>query len=231
MIGFIDSGIGGVYVLKKCIEKCPNNKFVYLADNKNLPFGNKPQKVLQKIAEENTQKLIDMGCETVVFACNTLTAAAIKKCRKLFPKTIFIGIEPAIMLALKDKEKALVLLTEATYKFSRLIRKNKKNKNLLFYPQKNLASDIENGKIKSLDSYFKKENVQGVVLGCTHYNFIKNEIEKYLGKVNFYEASEGVARRLYQFAQNSERKNITFIFTGQNEKEKYLKVLQEKKAR
>ena len=230
MIGFIDSGIGGGYVLKKCLEKCPDNQFVYLADNKNMPFGNKTKTQLQKIAESASKKLIDRGCGIIVFACNTLTASAIKRCRKLFPQTIFIGIEPAILPAARNGGKNLVLLTQATYKFSRLVKKNKKNEHLIFYPQKNLADDIEKGKLKPLENYFKKEDVTGVVLGCTHYNFIKENITSFLGVATFYEASDGVAKRLESFAHGGEEQKIEFIFTGEDETKKYIKILQEKKA-
>ena len=230
MIGFLDSGIGGVYVLKQCLKTCPNNHFVYLADNKNLPFGNKSKTTLQKIAMQDCEKLISCGCNIIVFACNTLTATAINKCRKNFPQIFFIGIEPAIMPALKTGEKILVLLTNATYKFSRLIVKNKKNKNLIFAPQKTLAEDIEKGRIISMQNYIKKEKVEGVVLGCTHYNLVKSQISSFLKTTNFFEASEGVAKRLSKFAPNNESQRIDFLFTAKDETKKYLKILKEKKA-
>lgn len=225
MIGFIDSGIGGLFVLNECLKVCPNNEFIYLADNKNIPFGNKTKQQLKVIAEKNCRLLVEKGCDIIVFACNTLTAAAISHCRKVFPQFFFIGIEPAILPAIKNGGKTLVLLTNATFKFSKLINANLKNNNLVFKPQSILANDIEKNKVKNLACYFAKDNFKNVVLGCTHYNFIRNEISSFLGNVNFFEASTGVASRLKNFAKNNEKQKISFIFTGAEEKERYLKIL------
>lgn len=230
MIGFLDSGIGGVFVLKKFLELYPNNKIIYLADNKNIPFGNKSKKKLIKIAISDCKMLVEKNCDIIVFACNTLTAAAIDACRKIFPNLTFVGIEPAIIPASKTPGKSLVLLTNATFKYSKLIRKHRRDKNLEFSPQKNLAKDIELGRVKNLKKYFKNKNFSSVVLGCTHYNLLKNEISSYLNVNNFFEASVGVARRIGLFANNNEKQKVSFLFTGKNESVKYRCFLKNKKS-
>lgn len=226
MIGIIDSGLGGLFVLNECVKICPNAHYLYFADNKNIPLGNKTKRKLNKLAKINCEKLIAMGCNIIVLACNTLTASSIGFCRKTFPKTIFIGIEPAVKPAIKTCEKALVLTTCATKKHSKLLKRFKNEKKLYFAPQKHLAWQIENNKKITFSNKLLKTKFDGCVLGCTHYNFIKETITKEFGINNFFEASPGVAKQLKRVLINEEEFKLEFIFSGKNETDKYKKMLE-----
>lgn len=226
MVGIIDSGIGGLVVLNKCKNICPELNYIYLADNLNLPYGNKNKRWLIKNAYSLCERLISLSVSVIIFACNTLTASAIKKCRKRFKNITFIGIEPAVKPASESGLKTLVLCTSVTYRASALIKKCKA-KNLTFLHFKNLAYDIEHEKTeKYLDDYFKNVGkYDAVVLGCTHFNYIKNYLAQVTGAKNFFEASDGVAKRLKSLGLNSEKGTVKMLFTGKNCSSKYSKIL------
>ena len=114
-IGIFDSGIGGLSILSEINKMLPNENTIYLADNKNCPYGNKSRKEIIKLSIKNASTLIKMGCKIIVIACNTATTNAIKEIRKSFEIPI-IGIEPAIKPALTNTKtgKIGILATEKT---------------------------------------------------------------------------------------------------------------------
>ena len=92
-IGLFDSGIGGISILDKLKELLPNENFIFLADNKNCPYGYKSKKDIIFLSTKNCEKLIELNCKAIVVACNTATTNAIKKLREVIGIPI-IGIEP-----------------------------------------------------------------------------------------------------------------------------------------
>ena len=94
-IGFFDSGIGGVSILDKLKDLLPNENFIYLADNKNCPYGYRSKKEIISLSTKNCEKLIELNCKVLVVAFNTSTTNAIKKLREVIDLPI-IGIEPGI---------------------------------------------------------------------------------------------------------------------------------------
>ena len=198
----IDSGSGGVNILKECLKVCPNANYLMFCDNKNLPYGNKDAEELIKITFENLiliEKIFKY--DIVVFACNTLTSTCIDACRENFKNVEFVGTEPAIKPALQEFEEKdiVVLATAATIKHNKLIIKHP---NLKCKEMKNLASliDANLDDLSVLEGYLKAEleqlNAKAVVLGCTHYVAVKEIIKKILPDVNIYDSANGVARRL-----------------------------------
>ena len=114
-IGIFDSGIGGISILNKLKKILPNENFIYLADNKNFPYGNKSKKEIFLLSYKNCQKLIEFNCKIIIVACNTSTTNSIKKLRDLISIPL-IGIEPGIKPAIKyTKTKNIgILATEKT---------------------------------------------------------------------------------------------------------------------
>jgi len=217
----IDSGVGGVCVLNECVKILPNVDFLYIADNKNSPFGNKSKKDIDLIFEKIIFKINkETGIIFFVLACNTATATSIKHLRNTFPNFIFIGIEPAIKPCACDNKKTLVLSTFGTYKYSSLVAKYLDNKNMIFAPQKDLAKLIDNNLdnlwniydflYKTLKQY-KKETIKNIVLGCTHYFFIKEQLNKIFPDVVFFESSKGVAKRLKTLLEHNPQINYELI--------------------
>ena len=104
-IGLFDSGIGGISILDKLKELLPNENFIFLADNKNCPYGYKSKKEIIFLSIKNCEKLIELNCKVLVVACNTATTNAIEKLREVIDIPI-IGIEPGInqqLVILKQK--------------------------------------------------------------------------------------------------------------------------------
>jgi len=213
-IGILDSGIGGVTVLKEILKLLPNEKYIYYSDSIHNPYGEKTEKEVFNYVDGIMKFFEDKKCKAVVFACNTATALAIDKIRKKYNNMIIIGIEPAYKMVydyVKNK-KALVMATPATIESERFLNlyHNYDNGNTILLPCLGLANLIENGNDKEINSYLlenlpKDQSVEVVVLGCTHYPLIKDKIEKVLGKVLFFDGGKGVALRLKNLL---EEKNV-----------------------
>jgi glutamate racemase len=195
-IGIFDSGIGGISILNKLFKELKNEKFIYLADNKNCPYGNKSKKIITEISIKNCKELIRHDCKIIIVACNTSTTNSIKLLRKIFNCPI-IGIEPGIKPAiLETKTKKIgVLATEKTLSsdiFLKTQHSNNKEKIKIYeQPGFGLVESLEKGvqeksiifkqKLYQYLYPMKERNIDHLVLGCTHYNFLKDEIKKIIG--------------------------------------------------
>ena len=205
-IGFFDSGIGGVTVLKECIKLNSNFEYIYYSDSANNPYGDKSYDELISIVDKIVVKLINMGCLVIVIACNTASGICVKYLRDKYKDIKFVAIEPAIKLVY-DKgngEGTLIMATRGTIdsdKFHELYDKYGTN-NCYLLSCVGLANLIENDNTLKLKDYLTSNlgqyngKVSSVVLGCTHYPLIKREISDVLGNVTFYDGSVGVAKQL-----------------------------------
>ena len=231
-IGFFDSGIGGVTVLKECIKLNPNFEYIYYSDSKNNPYGDKDIEELNIITDNITNKLINEGCKIIVIACNTASCECVSMLREKYKDISFIAIEPAIKIASDlNSNGCLIMATKGTIdsdKFKLLFDKYHKD-NYYLLPCVGLANMIENNEIEELSIYLKehllpyKDKVSSVVLGCTHYPLIKKEISDVLGKVSFYDGSIGVAKRLNSVIKENNyigNKNIITFYDSSNDENK-----------
>ena len=211
-IGFFDSGIGGVTVLKECLKLLPNFKYVYYSDSKNNPYGDKIEEEVLEIASNNVFYLIDKGCSIIVIACNTASAICVESLRSKYPNIYFIAIEPAVKCAYDNLEdNTLIMATKGTMdseKFHTLYERYRRD-NFYLLSCVGLANLIENGNSDEIREYLDKNisqykgKVNSVVLGCTHYPLIKKEISDVLGNVSFYDGSVGVAKRLKKIIEDN----------------------------
>ena len=208
---FIDSGLGGLTTLFQTQELLPNENFVYCADFKNAPYGNKTPTQIQRIILCNLKQFYaEFLPKSVVFACNTATATSIQKVREVFPNLIIVGAEPAIKPALRKRKKnILVLGTPTTLEHSALIKFLRMNEfsALKFYALPELATLIDKYYLNYPQYIHKylteklsqfKDMFDGVVLGCTHYTIVQEEIKEILGDVTLFESNLGIAKRLKQ---------------------------------
>lgn len=193
-IGFLDSGLGGLSVLKEAIQVMPGEDFLYYGDSANAPYGTKPKKEIQKLTFGVAEKLIERGIKALVVACNTASGAALHELRKAYPDLIIVGIEPAIKPAAICSKggKILVLATPMTLeqdKFQNLYASYKGQANMELVPCKGLMEFVEDGVLNGpeLDQYFDDviapnltDEVESIVLGCTHYPFLKPYLEEKL---------------------------------------------------
>lgn len=202
-IGLIDSGMGGLSILKGLLLEGINAEYVYLYDNKYHPYGLKSENELVAIGYSNMQKLVEYGVNLVIIACNTLTSRAINKLRSMFDIPI-IGVEPPIKPATLQCDNILLLATPSTIKSDRVVEMIHKNTNKYFYfPDMTcLASLIENNFDKSnvlyeflLESLKKYTQIEGIVIGCTHYNFIQTQLAQIFPKSKIFSNVTGVVKR------------------------------------
>ena len=216
MIGVLDSGIGGVTVLREILKQGINANFIYYSDSKHNPYGDKSDDEVYSIVKWVVDYLLDKGCVAIVLACNTASAICVKRLREEYPNTLFIAIEPAYKMVhdYNPKGKTLVMATEGTInseKFLTLFNKYD-NKNTILLPCKGLAELIEEGNDVKINQYLddnlsKYKDIDNVVLGCTHYLLIKKNIRRVLGDVKFFDGSSGVSKEL---VRQLKLRSITF---------------------
>lgn len=209
-IGFFDSGVGGISVLKKAMSILPQEDFIYFGDSIHAPYGDKDLDTIKKLSFEATEKLLEHSIKALVVACNTATSAAIEDLRTAYPDLPIIGIEPALKVAVDHTKEGniLVLATKRTLeekKFKNLLDRYKESRSVETLPLPGLVEIIEQGDAYQEKSYHYlqealkgvKEEMSVVVLGCTHYPFIKPSLRKIYGNhVLIVDGSEGTARHL-----------------------------------
>lgn len=210
-IGVFDSGVGGISVMKKAIELMPNENYIYYGDSRNAPYGIKTPKQVRRLSFDAIEFLLKKGAKAIVVACNTATSAAIVELRQYYRKLPIIGIEPALKPAVESNKdgKIIIMATPMTLvesKFKNLMNKYDKEHNIIPLPVPGLVEFIEQGILEGEEiNLFLKEalkphmdqKVSTVVLGCTHYPFVKGEISNILGDdVKIIDGSLGTAKEL-----------------------------------
>lgn len=205
-IGIFDSGSGGLTVLDTCRRLLPDENFVYVSDFRTGGWGNLSERQIGERAESCVKKLLEYDCKAIVAACNTATEVAISQLRSGFPVP-FVGVEPALRPALKayPDGKILVLCTPATarqQKFRALLR-DVGSARVEVRPLPKLAARIESNldKLDTLRDDAERSmdgaDADAVVLGCTHYVFIRYMFEQLAGGAeHVFDGNDGVARRL-----------------------------------
>lgn len=215
-IGLFDSGIGGTTIWHEIHRLMPHENTIFLADQKNAPYGTQTKEAIIGLSYKNVNYLVDQGCKLVVVACNTATTNAITELRASFTIPI-IGIEPAIKPAsILTKTSIIgVLATKGTITSDLFTAKLKLYPNIKIIEQigYNLVTLIESGQLHSqeikdlLSLYLLPMVEQGMdtlVLGCTHYPYLKPIIQTIIPKdVLIIDSGEAVAKHTYKVLQQS----------------------------
>ncbi|SNY36584.1 glutamate racemase [Orenia metallireducens] len=186
-IGFLDSGIGGLTVLKEALKILPNHEYIYYADTENVPYGIKPKNEVKNYIFNAVDFIIKQGVKAVLIACNTATSIAIKDLRQQYNIPI-IGMEPAVKPAVEncDGKRVLVLATPLTLKeekYQKLVSRLDSKDIVDSLPLPELVEFAENFVFDEeiITRYLKDKfapynlNAYGtIVLGCTHFPFYKS---------------------------------------------------------
>lgn len=194
-IGFFDSGVGGISVLKTAFREMPNENYIYFGDSKNAPYGEKSEEEIQELSLAAGSFLFSKGVKAIVIACNTATSAAVKLMREKYHIPV-ISMEPAVKPALQsaDKGKVLVLATPATVsqqRYHKLLERLDAGDRVVNVGCSGLVELIEDGRtdMQSIHDYLQYklsflngERIDAAVVGCTHYSFVKPQIQQYLEK-------------------------------------------------
>lgn len=210
-IGLFDSGVGGISVLRQAIEVLPKENFIYFGDSKNAPYGTKSIDEVKALTFKGVEFLIEKGAKAIVIACNTATSAAIEDLRSAYKGFPVIGIEPALKPAveLRRNGKIIIMATPMTLseiKFSKLVEDYGKEADIVSMPCPGLVEMIEKGIVEGpeIEEYLTHKlrehlikEISSIVLGCTHYPFIKSELSKIIGKeIPIIDGSNGTAKQL-----------------------------------
>ncbi len=209
-IGVFDSGIGGLSVLEYALKVLPNEQFIYYADQKHVPYGEKTKEQIMGYVDEVVSFMLKQGVKAIVVACNTATSVAINEIRKKYTIPI-IGMEPAVKKAidLYGDKRVFVTATPVTVKGDKmkcLIEKVDKEHLVDLLPLPKLVRFAEQGifdtdevtdYLREVFKEFDVEEYASLVLGCTHFNYFKDSFRKVLPEnVHFVDGNEGTIQQL-----------------------------------
>lgn len=210
MIGIFDSGSGGMSVFREIVRLLPEEKYVYFSDNAHCPYGEKTAGYIQDRARAITTTLLGKGCGIIVVACNTATAAAIRTLRTEFPDTPFIGMEPAVKpAALGTKTGVIgVLATAGTLKGSKYLKTRgiyEDEVRIVEHVGEGFVELVERGIFTGPEAEetvrrslrpLLDEGADTIVLGCTHYPFLRDTIQSIAGPdIRIIDPAPAVARQ------------------------------------
>ncbi len=215
-IGIFDSGSGGLSVYRELVKVLPRERFVYYSDNAHCPYGEKTAEYIQARARFITRFLLEKGADIIVVACNTATAAAIATLREEYPSVPFVGMEPAVKPAALGTRTGVigVLATAGTLKGSKYL-----NTRGRFEDNVRIAEHVGQGFVELVEAGILDgpqaeatvraslqplldEGADIVVLGCTHYPFLRPVIERIAGPgVQVIDPAPAVARQTLRLLQ------------------------------
>jgi len=215
-IGVFDSGVGGLSVLRALRAALPGARLTYVADSAHAPYGDRDVAHVQRRSHLITQHLAAFGAQLIVVACNTATALAIESLRREWPALPIVGVEPGVKpaVALSTVRRVGVLATPATVaseRFQRLVAAHSAQCEVIAVPCPGLAARIERrhlddpalaATIDGLCSELRERKVDVVALGCTHYPFVRMQIEAALPPgLAIVDTAEAVARQAATLCQ------------------------------
>lgn len=206
-LGVFDSGIGGEAVAASLKSSFPDADIITVNDHANIPYGDKPADVVISLTDAAIQPLLAAGCDVIILACNTATALAIEFLREKYPEQNFIGLEPMVKPAAELTKNGTVAIcaTPATLASDRYLQlKNKYSQNIkVLEPDCSRwaylieHSQINQSEVENTINTVCSQGADVVVLGCTHYHWIKEIIQQAAeGRAEIIDPSEAIARRI-----------------------------------
>lgn len=215
-IGVMDSGVGGLTVLKQLLEVCPNENYIYFGDTKNLPFGEKSKEQLIEIVKNIFNYFEKQNVKAVVHACNTTSATAYDELKDKYDFKIYPLVQTVAKCVAQDKslKRVAIMATQATVnsrKYKEELQKHNQDIQVLeqacplFVPmvEKSLENADENEIIESYITPVLKFNPQKIILGCTHYPYLLDKLAKYAPKDLFIDPSKIFANYIKEDLKNS----------------------------
>jgi glutamate racemase len=210
-VGVFDSGLGGLSVVRDIRRRLPHEDIMYFADNAWCPYGLRPPHEIRQRSEAVVGMLINAGAKVIVIACNTASAMAVFHLREVFPDVHLIGLEPAVKPAIERTRSGAVGVlatprTAAGERLQWLIETYGGGIEVHRVAATGLVELVEAGVLNGpevdaalgplLDPMLEV-GVDIVVLGCTHYPFLRTAIQEYVGgEVRVIDSGDAIARRL-----------------------------------
>lgn len=208
LIGFFDSGVGGISVLHAARRLLPDEHFLFYGDNKNAPYGPRPLEEIRALSAAGIGRLLERDVKALVIACNTATSAYAQIIRTQRPDLPIVGMEPALKPAhfARHGGQVIVLATDATLrleKFGRLMELY--GSDALCVVGEGLVELVESGQsrteaartqVERLLSPYLGRQIDAIVLGCTHFPFLREPIAKLFPQAQLFDGLDGTAQRL-----------------------------------
>jgi glutamate racemase len=219
VIGIFDSGVGGLSVWREIIRLLPDESTLYLADQAHVPYGCRTLEEVREFAVEITRFLLAQGAEVIVIASNTTSAAALYPLRDLFPGVPFVGMEPAIKPAIERTRTRVVgvIATPVTFQgelFAKLVKRFTNDVWVLSQPCPGLVDAVEAGALDTAETMellreylapMMDADVDQLVLGCTHYPFLRPLIEQLMGPCTaVIDPAPSIARQVFRILTGRE---------------------------
>lgn len=239
-IGIFDSGVGGLSVAREIRTLLPGEDLLYFADSRYCQYGEKTPDFIRERSFAITRFFLARGCKMIVVACNTASEAALSALRDAFPAVPFVGVEPAVKQAAlyTKKQRVGVLATALTLagnRFSALVEKFASGLTVVTQPSPGLVEAVEEGRLEAeetealLKAYLQPllaHDVDVIVLGCTHYPFLRPLVEKIAGPgIMILDTGKPVARQVVRVLEvrgllslRQEGGKESFFTTGNPEK-------------
>ena len=210
-IGIFDSGVGGLSVWRAVADLLPNENTLYLADQAHVPYGSRSREEIEALTHKATAWLLDQGVKLVVIACNTATAEALNSLRRRWPDVPIVGMEPAIKPASEQTStgKVCVMATPSTLqaeRFSTLVERFAGGVDVYTQICPGLVERVEAGQLdgQELNAQLHlllepliNQNIDHLVLGCTHYPFLAPAIQRVVGdEITLIDPAPAVAKQV-----------------------------------
>lgn len=248
-IGIFDSGVGGLSVLREISKQIPDSPIIYFGDQFHVPYGPRELDEVYSLSKVITQFLLNLGAEIIVVACNTASAAALYPLRQEFPDIPFVGMEPAVKPAAEKTHtgKVGVLATPATFQgklYNSVVERFAKNVKIYQNTCSGLVQEIEKGNFSGIETRKILENalypmleneIDSVVLGCTHYPFVIPLIKEIVGsEVTVIDPAPAVAKQTMRILSKNgdsdakrNQENTILLTSGPVEEfEKFIKLIE-----
>lgn len=230
-ISIFDSGLGGITVLKKLLQDFPNNEYIYYADLKNLPYGDKSESKLKEIGINIIHNLEKYDTDLYIVACGTLSSNALEEMNEIVKRKNkrILGIIDSISNRLKktNSKNALLIATPATIRkgiFKERLEKDNPQTNIYAEGCTEFVEMIESGSKTEIemqnivDSYIKKYvgKIDTIICGCTHYILLEKYIKNTLENVNIIEAGSSIEEEIVNTIKDS-KPSLKILMSKENE--------------
>lgn len=232
-IGIFDSGVGGLTVVESLKKQLPHENLIYIGDNLHCPYGDKTKEELLSYTNQICQFFISQNVKMIVLACNTTSANVLSELQNIFPKVPIVGVIHSTVhdFLSQKKENVLIIATHATiqsHKYKEMIESYNKNIHVTEMETPQLVPLIESGEYKKgirhvLEEYLLeyKENIDSLILGCTHYPIILDQIETVLGHKTYISSSAAISQEVNSYLKvhkmlndNNQKAKISIYTTG-----------------
>lgn len=231
MIGVFDSGVGGLAVLREIRRRLPESDLLYVADRQRAPYGVRDLEEVEAIAHEIANRLLDLGADCLVIACNTASAAALESIRTAHPDVVVVGMEPAVKPAAARtlSGRVAVYATRATFQgelFASVVSRFADGVEVITQACPEWVEIVEAGKIEGAEATeligrtlqpALQAGADTIVLACTHFSFLLPVISR-LAALEVIDPAPAVATRVADVAPSTRgQATTTLMATGDPE--------------